>query len=492
MKAFLKEISPLALAFSMMLVSFPFLFRADNSFITLFEAHNTTVLFLVFLLCSSLLAAGFVTIRTSLRHPSTIVVISGGLLLAVGELSAIALSSTPLHAVAQSCLAGFLVGLGFILLLHQWCLFLISLSQWGVILNISVVLLATSLISSVLRFLDSPALLCLALALLALVNSLLLALYYRKRHISLKSVALVGKDSAHQKNSSQKRGRQAGKSKTSGTSLNTVKELFLYVWSGCFGIFFIFFTMGLTFWPETAGLSPGGINFVKPAAYCIVFFPLILLWIKAKADAPPQPVLEFYYRAVLPIGAAIVLISPFLHNFLPDSFMVLVPLFSYIGIALLYVMGFVIALWAEQCSGRPFTWLFFAMILGLFVSFTAGLLVFRLLELQAQFVSLSLLSLYLACMVFAATTDGYRSLSKRNRTKGDSIVATCQWLSTEYGLSPREKEILEYLARGRGSKYISGELYISVETVRTHTKRIYDKTGVHSKEELLDLIEIHS
>ena len=65
----------------------------------------------------------------------------------------------------------------------------------------------------------------------------------------------------------------------------------------------------------------------------------------------------------------------------------------------------------------------------------------------------------------------------------------CQVLSRTGGLTPRESQVLEYLVRGRGSTYISQELCISVQTVKTHTKHIYDKLEVHSREELLTLVE---
>ncbi|MDR3849394.1 helix-turn-helix transcriptional regulator [Eggerthella sp.] len=48
-------------------------------------------------------------------------------------------------------------------------------------------------------------------------------------------------------------------------------------------------------------------------------------------------------------------------------------------------------------------------------------------------------------------------------------------------------ETLVYLAQGRSAPYIADEQFLSVNTVRTHIKRIYAKMDVHSKEELLDL-----
>lgn len=53
--------------------------------------------------------------------------------------------------------------------------------------------------------------------------------------------------------------------------------------------------------------------------------------------------------------------------------------------------------------------------------------------------------------------------------------------STEKLLTKREKQILECLARGQGSKEISDSLYISIDTVKTHIKNIFRKLEVKSR-----------
>ena len=58
-----------------------------------------------------------------------------------------------------------------------------------------------------------------------------------------------------------------------------------------------------------------------------------------------------------------------------------------------------------------------------------------------------------------------------------------------YGLTERESQILGYLARGRSAPFIREELSLSKSTVATHVRHIYDKLGVHSKQELLSLLE---
>jgi DNA-binding CsgD family transcriptional regulator len=49
------------------------------------------------------------------------------------------------------------------------------------------------------------------------------------------------------------------------------------------------------------------------------------------------------------------------------------------------------------------------------------------------------------------------------------------------GLSEREVEVLDHLARGRSNKEIGRRLFISPRTVQEHVRHIYAKTGVSSR-----------
>lgn len=62
-------------------------------------------------------------------------------------------------------------------------------------------------------------------------------------------------------------------------------------------------------------------------------------------------------------------------------------------------------------------------------------------------------------------------------------------LANEFHLSRREVDVLALLARGRSIPFIAEALVISENTVRSHTQRIYVKLDVHSKQELLDLVQ---
>jgi len=55
-------------------------------------------------------------------------------------------------------------------------------------------------------------------------------------------------------------------------------------------------------------------------------------------------------------------------------------------------------------------------------------------------------------------------------------------------LATREQQILQLLMKGYSYKMIAADLNISIETVRTHIKRIYEKLHVHSAAEAINKI----
>ena len=56
-------------------------------------------------------------------------------------------------------------------------------------------------------------------------------------------------------------------------------------------------------------------------------------------------------------------------------------------------------------------------------------------------------------------------------------------ISNEYNLTKRETEILSNLSRGNSYKMIAADLFITIDTVRSHIKHIYEKLQVHSQTE---------
>ena len=143
----------------------------------------------------------------------------------------------------------------------------------------------------------------------------------------------------------------------------------------------------------------------------------------------------------------------------------------------------------DRVTARPVFSVFGWTVLACTASMGLGMALFQLLGQGAQMVSLCVLTLYLVAMLIASIRQTYHLQAER-QTAQFGVERACGRIAERYALSPRETEILAFLAHGRGAPYIGDKLCISPETVRTHTKRIYDKCGVHTKEELLDLVAV--
>ena len=59
----------------------------------------------------------------------------------------------------------------------------------------------------------------------------------------------------------------------------------------------------------------------------------------------------------------------------------------------------------------------------------------------------------------------------------------------KYEVSPRESDIVREICNGLSNKEISDKLFISLQTVKDHTHRIYIKTNVKSRVQLINLVK---
>jgi DNA-binding NarL/FixJ family response regulator len=59
--------------------------------------------------------------------------------------------------------------------------------------------------------------------------------------------------------------------------------------------------------------------------------------------------------------------------------------------------------------------------------------------------------------------------------------------NTHSPLSKRETEILRLILDGKKRNEIAGELFIELETVKTHIKNIYSKLDVNSRSEAINI-----
>jgi len=89
-----------------------------------------------------------------------------------------------------------------------------------------------------------------------------------------------------------------------------------------------------------------------------------------------------------------------------------------------------------------------------------------------------------------AITDIYNGGSPMTGGIARKVIASFRPAAPSAGseLSSRELEILETLAKGYRYKEIADKLFISIDTVRSHIRKIYEKLQVHSRTEALNKV----
>lgn len=82
--------------------------------------------------------------------------------------------------------------------------------------------------------------------------------------------------------------------------------------------------------------------------------------------------------------------------------------------------------------------------------------------------------------------DEHESLADMRQA---SLKHNAEEMGKQFLLSEREMEVLSLYALGYTQKRVAEELFITAGTAHAHIKRIYAKTGLHSRQELLDYME---
>lgn len=139
-------------------------------------------------------------------------------------------------------------------------------------------------------------------------------------------------------------------------------------------------------------------------------------------------------------------------------------------------------------------WLFSLFNITHIVSLGIGTLVYMALP------SLAIVGVGIVCIVFVTfiiiseptlASDWSITLTDKAQELGESarLELAVSSLARDRGLSEREHEVLLMLAQGNMPRAIGDTLHIAPGTVEAHVQRIYKKVGVHSREELNDLLK---
>ena len=171
------------------------------------------------------------------------------------------------------------------------------------------------------------------------------------------------------------------------------------------------------------------------------------------------------------------------------------------GYRLVMIISWIIAAWTVRTKGVTSCWVWPCIM----VSFTLGRFAGPLLEaipapmfvidpLVALPVAVAFVVLFAAFVLFdsASPQTGWgvvRASESSDMPAPSNYDQACTMIAAEYGLSPREREMLGYLAKGRNVEYISDTLSLSKETVRTHRRNLYRKIDIHAQQDLMSLLE---
>lgn len=132
---------------------------------------------------------------------------------------------------------------------------------------------------------------------------------------------------------------------------------------------------------------------------------------------------------------------------------------------------------------------------------TAGSLVFVLFEpvdglTSPAFSAIIYTALVIVCAILPRNTSPDTETSvtlspsvKMEDEAAQTPASRATAVAIKFGLTAREHQILELLLQGRSHPYIRDALEISISTVDTHVRHIYKKTGVNSRQSLIDISE---
>jgi DNA-binding CsgD family transcriptional regulator len=103
------------------------------------------------------------------------------------------------------------------------------------------------------------------------------------------------------------------------------------------------------------------------------------------------------------------------------------------------------------------------------------------------YIALGFILLFFMGGAFIPLYIQYQSdLSVLHTTKEEKI--TFDLLCSKYDISPREKEIMREICTGLSNQQIADKLFITLQTVKDHTSRIYYKTNCTSRAQLITLV----
>lgn len=87
----------------------------------------------------------------------------------------------------------------------------------------------------------------------------------------------------------------------------------------------------------------------------------------------------------------------------------------------------------------------------------------------------------------------WRHYLHRHVSPPQPMTSTGAWdtakFAAEFGISKREEEVIRHVSEGKTNREISDALFISLQTVKDHLYRIFQKTDVRNRVQLINLVQ---
>jgi len=162
-----------------------------------------------------------------------------------------------------------------------------------------------------------------------------------------------------------------------------------------------------------------------------------------------------------------------------------------IGIELLYFSAFLVLVWrfsvVAEGDKRRVLLVFSGLLCGAFV---ARSLLAALVLVDIRLGAIGLLAFHgsnlPALLYLRANADRVFQPVKADHATKQGM----EHVLDHYGVTKRERQIVQKICLGKTNKQIAEELFISLQTVKDHTHRIYSKIGVGSRVQLVQMMNV--
>ncbi len=263
------------------------------------------------------------------------------------------------------------------------------------------------------------------------------------------------------------------------------------LWLPLAGTMMACFIQGLVWNPvisESSRSSNAFDVFSSTAAGALLVLIAVVITLKVK---PGLGALPRFIQIGCPIAIGILLVHPFvsINGGIPGAISTSMGQAAFYATAL-FVWGSAVAS-SDNTSLAPLAF-FFPCAASLALTYGIGLFLIHAIGVGGKDLCLILLTVFLVLYSFSLMQANQTEKHGRivDEIRPDQFIhKRCDELAQEFGISPRETEVLYYLGRGYNHGYIARKLFLSENTVRTHVRHIYAKLGISSREDLLNLID---